>query len=68
MSRRSLAILFAVLLAFFVGIVKLVDFIVVGEPVPVQFADFRFPLFWAAIGTWAIYASKKKQQDNKQGE
>ncbi len=64
MSRKALAILFVVLLAVFTGIVKLVDLLANGEPVPFAITDMRFPVFWAGIGTWAIHAAKQRQREN----
>ncbi len=64
MSRKALAILFVVLLAVFTGIVKLVDFLANGEPIPFEITDMRFPVFWAGIGTWAVHAAKERQKEN----
>ena len=64
MSKRNLVFLFLFLLAFFTGIVKLVDLLANGEAVPFEITDMRFPVFWAGIGTWAIHAAKQRQREN----
>lgn len=66
MSRKALTILFILLLAIFTGVVKLADLVVTGAPVPFEITDMRFPVFWAAIGTWAVNAARARQRENSE--